>query len=444
MVKRAKKNIAKKYTAEKLGLERRRIAANLLITGVDDKDMWDAKFQIAFKKAMEDALGVHDTDVVLLAIGGYSLASNVSSVVLLEAEADSPFDEQQLEGAETPMQLLEEYSKEKNAANAQTLLDFVVNTDVSNAESTKSTMAAVLGNGATSGFDTALATEAKNQGHTITPNAVLASPLTMEYVVPENLLENPPAPPPEPENDNWDPVLVAFLWVLLAIGLSVISAYLIYLSIEKGRELYADYLDSIPAEDPMKPMKQADLLREELTQIQQAAAYQAEKFQMGQLRRTPAVAAQPLRQEMNGTIQHARVLHDRLRNEGEGQLETEAGELAMMAQELQKLLDQPDAGPQPPDEAERDLNSAMQSGDHAILKQAVQASQQAVTNGRITEPASLRNAAKVLTDMDRAAAHQYSGPKGTRAVEDFFRGRKSLDTDADYHRKNSNLVRATQ
>merc|ERR1711885_123362 len=111
---------------------------------------------------MKDTLGVHDTDVVLLAIGGYSLTSNSSSEVLLEAEADSPLDEQQLEGAEMTMQLLAESSKEQNAANSQTLVDFVVNTDVSNAASTKSTMAAVLGNGVTSGLNTALATEAKN------------------------------------------------------------------------------------------------------------------------------------------------------------------------------------------------------------------------------------------------------------------------------------------
>lgn len=187
-----------------------------------------------------------------------------------------------------------------------------------------------------------------------------------------------------------------------------------------------------------------ELLMREAAELKTQAAQNSEAFQLMQMTRVPVVRVKGLREQMAKNVSALRSLEDRCRLVGNNDTRTLAEELQALQKELNLLLDSEDIGPKEPINEEAALQEALDGMHHGALKQAVTDAGEKVGSGQITEPPSLEQARKILGDMDRAANHTYFGCKGTRGIEDGCRGRKALDKDADYHRKNnSNLLKDT-
>lgn len=164
-----------------------------------------------------------------------------------------------------------------------------------------------------------------------------------------------------------------------------------------------------------------------------------EAFHAMQATLAPVERVQPARQKMAEDKKKARLLEDQSRYMDDEEMSARADELAYLQKELQQALDAPDRGPVNSPAMDASLQDAVASRSHKLLQEAVNIANREIQAGKIVVPPSLAQARKVLQDMDRAASHKYVGPKGTRQIEDFFRGRPALDADANYHRKNSEL-----
>merc|ERR1719198_2213518 len=136
---------------------------------------------------------------------------------------------------------------------------------------------------------------------------------------------------------------------------------------------------------------------------------------------------------MQQNVADTQKLQQEVMRANDPELKRDETELGYLEKELQALLDTPDSGPTADDAVELELQQALDTKNHRVLEEAVANAEARVSAGAIVVPASLHSARKVLQDMDRAAAHSYVCPKGTRNLEDFFRGRAALDVDANYH-----------
>ena len=165
-----------------------------------------------------------------------------------------------------------------------------------------------------------------------------------------------------------------------------------------------------------------------------------EAFHAMQSTFVPRHRVQPVRLKMEQSKKKARNLHDDLRHiQDDDEMSSRADELGFLRTELQQALQQPDRGPVIAPEIDARLQRAISDRNHEQLEDIVNTADREINTGKIVVPPSLPQARKMLQDMDRAASHIYVGPKYTRQIEDFFRGRPTLDTDANYHRKNSEL-----
>lgn len=205
--------------------------------------------------------------------------------------------------------------------------------------------------------------------------------------------------------------------------------------------LYILCVNCVPSEEAH--WSKGDAKRENLTRevaaLLEASQQDMEAFYAMQTTLVPQERVKPVRQKMEQSKRTARLLEDESRYMDEQAMFDQADQLAFLQKELEQALSQSDRGPANSPQMDASLQDAVASRSHRLLEDAVNTANREIQAGRIVEPASLAQARKVLQDMGRAASHKYTGPKGTRQIEDFFRGRPALDADANYHRKNSEL-----
>jgi len=448
-----------KAIAERLGLERRRIYQQVVMDGVSDDTFRSSdSLQLAFKKAVSSTTGSIESDIVIEDIGFRLLVANATTLQMLQGLTGAVVETAAVL-AQSPDEVVAEGQQQLDGlvevtlqADASSMVGFHVNTDVTNSLDMQTNMEAVLTDPQATGLTAAFTSAAADEGQTVSVNMTLASTPTIEFVVtPEeeasanSTAYTPPAATStgSPQHDHHTGItyllygLLAVLAVLLLCGLAIFLLPLLLSlcasSSEEGEE------GKVAGEGSPGLLQS---LQGEVAELRHEAANNSDSFQMMQATRVPAVQVQPVRSQIKGNIAAAQRLKERcLAREGDQELEREAEGLSYLQKQLQALLDGPDLGPAESPETDAELTGAMASSSHARLAAAVEHATSQVVSGRITEPPSLSQARKVLGDMDRAANHSYFGCKGTRSVEDRLRGRQGLDADANYHRKNTDLIK---
>jgi len=470
--------------------------AQVVIKEVSDSNFRQSHvLQRALKTALASKTGVHPSDVAITYVGGAKLElvdgktklhpfADKQRVKLSHNNNNHDGDKEMIQEGATTSRADFEKNHVAQALHPESLVEFYINSDDSNAKETATVLKSVAGHANITGLDTEINEMTKGAGFSKVELFLVTDP-KIEYVVNADLIKQyknlpkstakptskptakatpkatikvvPKAtikvvpktrePTPAPTTNS---TLVkkshdddgGWWWWLLLILLLLVLLYLFWL-------YYSQLLlEQKAAEDAANEASRQEMARR-IVELRTVVMKNSEAFQLMQMTRVPQSRVQPLRAMMQQNIMDIQKLKEMVERMGMvGHAgDDPTGDLNYLQKEIQALLDLPDQGPGSEEQQEQELQQALETKNHRVLEQVVSQAEADVAAGMIMPPPSLANARKVLADMDRAAAHSYLGCKGTRSVEDFFRGRSPLDQDANYHRKNTMLqkpVKVTQ
>jgi len=229
-------------------------------------------------------------------------------------------------------------------------------------------------------------------------------------------------------------------WVVWLIVGSVLLLALI--AGVAGYSLYSQYQAQEEEERRAAEAKQfrQDALRQEASELK--ASVNSHRDALAVLQQNPAgrghkipMLQQQLQQQAARVMAHEQNLRSADMSREAMEMSNLHDEIALMAQSAEEMK------PKEPHEMDAELRRCM--SDHEALATAVQQAEHQVAHGIITMPQELARANETLSAMDRAAAHHYDcfggKHKTMRKLEDKYKGRQPLDTEAQRHKKHSLL-----